>query len=144
MVDDMMMPEYFMIYPKSGLLSVLKDSDADLREILSTSVLWTDEFADKGLLQGNDFEVLIKGLFLAQIFELVGVKALFHKAHGGDIPVTVDFFDRYWTIVRIVDAYTVKPAVRELAGRSELREFLSSVDNKFSEYVEAIKQKPLR
>lgn len=106
----MELSSYFLIHPRETLTSQFSQLDEDSKEIVGGRKLWSGNFQDKNILFPYDIEPLIKLLFVSELEEFSGLSEFFETIDDGLI-VSVDFFDKYWTLERVHEDNDIQNAI---------------------------------
>lgn len=117
---------YYIISPKSELLSSLEVLRGEISDILSSSKLWTGQLPDRGALTPLDTENLVKALFLLDISDMPEVLAAISEASSERFQASTDFFDKFWNISRIHEDGNIKEAINNYGDDPRFHEFVRS------------------
>lgn len=126
---------YYMISPKSELLSSIGGSCDEMSSILSSSKLWTGQLPDRGALTPVDTENLVKALFLLDIADMPRVLAAVSAASGGNFHLSTDFFDRLWSINRIYEDGNIRESIIKYSDDPRFHEFSGSCGSNIQKFL---------
>ena len=98
--------------------------------LLSDPYVYTNsEFIGRTLLHDSDHEIFIKLLFLADMRDDYR-----DNFFGGNAPITVEFFDRWWTLIKCDDIISVEEVVQRISS-DDLAATRSSVSEPMADHV---------
>ena len=130
---------YYMISPKSELLSSLVGLRDEVSGVLTSSNLWTGQLPDRGGLTPVDTENLVKALFLLNISDMPEVLAAVNGASGDGFHVSTDFFDRFWNLNRIHEDGNIKESIDSSSNDPRFQEFVRSSGDNIQYFVNKLR-----
>lgn len=134
---------YFLIAPKSSLTQRLEHNHAPNLLDLNLPVVWSGEESDKSILSPNDYDSMVKILFLDVLNRERNHENGFDSAFY-DYSLSEQYFDTLWTILRIPLDMSVEFAIKDslasgtfdavkTAGNSRVKTWLTPMPLPLSE-----------
>ena len=97
---DMKHTGYFLITPRQGLVDLVNKLARGSLSDLTDPVMWSGSEFDRGILQPQDYELLVKLLFVDTLIREQSSKEEFGLVFK-DITRSVESFDLFWVLKRI-------------------------------------------
>lgn len=116
----MLSTNYFLITPKPVLADRLAEFGGEELADLRAPVIWEDAEYDRGLLQREDFELLVKLLFLDTLTR----ECTDDKAFSQVFPrlyISAEYFDALWELERALIDSTVDDAIADALASGTLQ-----------------------
>lgn len=119
----MLSTNFFLITPKPALIDRLTRLGGDGLPDLRVPVMWSDVEYDRGLLQREDFELLLKLLFLDTLKRERGDDRAFSQVFGG-LSISAEYFDSLWEFERVLIDSTVDDALADAVASGTMQSVL--------------------
>jgi len=118
---------YFLISPKASLIARLHAEKDRESSDLAQPVVWSGEEADKSNLSSNDYESIVKLLFLDILKRELKEDSRFEIIFF-DFSISDSYFDLFWTLQRIPLDMSVEIALQDSLATGTL-DLLKQVGN---------------
>ncbi len=100
----------FLVRPKDSFVSRLQGSDSDFVDILTESMLYSQAFGHRTIIDLDECRDVVKRLHIAQLLEFSG-NAEFNSLIG-TLEVSAVCFDGFWELIHVDDEESVDHAMK--------------------------------
>lgn len=103
---------YFLISPKLWFVEKIREAGSESLSDLTKPVLWSGDESDRSALLHSDMDSLVKLIFVETLQRERSGGAAFWRVFE-NVRVATEFFDNYWSLVRIPLDMSVEDALED-------------------------------